>query len=42
METSIVIARPSIGKCHHHNNTWEGWLYCDYEHHADAGRCDTK
>lgn len=36
METSIVIACPSIGKCHCHNNTWEGSLYCDYECHADA------
>lgn len=38
METSIVIACPSIGKCHCHNNTWEGSLYCDYECHADAAR----
>ena len=38
METSIVIACPSIGKCHCHNNTQEGSLYCDYECHAQADR----
>lgn len=33
-----MIACPSIGKCHCHNNTWEGSLYRDYECHADAAR----
>ena len=36
MDTSIVIACPSIGKCHCHNNTWKGSLYCEYECHADV------
>lgn len=33
-----MIACPSIGKSHCHNNTEEGSLYCDYECHAYAAR----
>lgn len=38
METPIVIACPSIGKSHCHNNTREGSLSCDYECHAYVAR----